>query len=241
LLTVEDLRVSYGRVAAVRGVSLSCAAGEVVALLGPNGAGKSSSLLGIAGALDRATVSGVVTLGGRALAGRPAEQIARAGLALVPERRRIFASLTVRENLLLGASAWAKRAAAERELVLVLERFEALAAIRERPAGLLSGGQQQQLAIARALMSRPRMMLLDEPSLGLAPELVKAVFAIIAALRDDGIGVLLVEQNAVQAIRLADRTLVMRKGLIDGDDASQDSDLLMTSYFGQASQPAGSP
>jgi branched-chain amino acid transport system ATP-binding protein len=116
LLTVEGLRVSYGRVAAVRGVSLSCAAGEVVALLGPNGAGKSSTLLGIAGALDHASVGGAVTLDGWALDGRPAEQIARAGLALVPERRRIFASLTVRENLLLGASAWAKRAAAEREL-----------------------------------------------------------------------------------------------------------------------------
>jgi branched-chain amino acid transport system ATP-binding protein len=239
LLTVDDLHVTYGRVAAVRGVSLTCAAGEVVALLGPNGAGKSSTLLGIAGALERATVSGGVSLEGRALQGRPPEEIARAGLALVPERRRIFASLTVRENLLLGASTWAKRASAEREAVLVLQRFDALAAMCERPAGLLSGGQQQQLAIARALMSRPRMMLLDEPSLGLAPELVKTVFSIIAGLCDDGIGVLLVEQNAAQAISVANRTLVMRKGLIDQSDPSRDADLLMASYLGHAVQPAG--
>jgi branched-chain amino acid transport system ATP-binding protein len=239
LLTVEDLCVTYGRVAAVRGVSLSCAAGEVVALLGSNGAGKSSTLLGIAGALERATVTGAVSLEGRALQGRPPEQIARSGLALVPERRRIFASLTVRENLLLGASSWAKRAVAAREAGLVLQRFDVLASMCERPAGLLSGGQQQQLAIARALMSRPRMMLLDEPSLGLAPELVKAVFSIISGLRDDGIGVLLVEQNAAQAIRLADRTLVMRKGVIEGTADSHDSELVMSSYFGRGPEPAG--
>jgi branched-chain amino acid transport system ATP-binding protein len=239
LLAVEDLHVRYGRVAAVRGVSLSCPAGEVVALLGPNGAGKSSTLLAIAGGLGRATVTGAISLDGRQLRGRPPEQIARAGLVLVPERRRIFASLTVRENLLLGGSAWAKRGEADREATLVLDRFGALANMRDRQAGLLSGGQQQQLAIARALMARPRMMLLDEPSLGLAPELVKTVLSIVSALRDDGIGVLLVEQNAAQAIKLADRALVMRKGRIEGNAESHESELLMSSYFGAVSQPAG--
>jgi branched-chain amino acid transport system ATP-binding protein len=240
VLTVEDLCVSYGGVAAVRGVSFTCSVGEVVAILGPNGAGKSSTLLAVAGALPRAGVSGLVSLDGKRLSGWRAEQVARAGLMLVPERRRIFATLTVRENLILGASSWARRAQAEREALSLLERFDQLAAAASRQAGLLSGGQQQQLAIARALMARPRMLLLDEPSLGLAPELVTTVLAMVGKLREDGIGVLLVEQNAAQAIRLADRTLVMRKGRIEGTAAHHESELLMTSYLGKAADPVRS-
>jgi branched-chain amino acid transport system ATP-binding protein len=230
-LVVEDLHVRYGSIAAVRGLSLTCDSGELVALLGPNGAGKSSSLLGIGGALAGAA-SGQVSLDGRPLHGRSPEDVSRAGIVLVPERRRIFGSLTVRENLLVGASGWASRRAAEAQAVTVLERFGALGAARDRAGGLLSGGQQQQLAIARALMTRPKVLLLDEPSLGLSPDLVEVVFELVAELRDEGIGVLLVEQQAAQAMKVADRTFLMRKGVLEGRVGERDSERVASSYLG---------
>jgi branched-chain amino acid transport system ATP-binding protein len=237
-LVIEDLHVRYGPIAAVRGVSLTCAAGELVALLGPNGAGKSSTMLAVSGALYRSGVSGSITFDGRPLHGCRPEEISRAGVVLVPERRRIFAPLTVRENLLVGASGWATRRAAEEHVGTLLERFPALGAARDRHGGLLSGGQQQQLAIARALMARPRFLLLDEPSLGLSPNLVQVVFDIVRGLCAEGIGVLLVEQQVAQTMAVADRALAMRKGRIEGQVDDRESELLAASYFGTEQQGA---
>jgi branched-chain amino acid transport system ATP-binding protein len=235
LLAVEDLHVRYGKVPAVRGVSLECRPGEIVALLGPNGAGKSSTLLAIAGGLDRAAFGGRVTLDGAALDGRPAEDVNRRGVVLVPERRRIFASLTVRENLLVGASGWAGRREAEDEARTVLERLPLLAPLRDRQGGLLSGGQQQLLAIGRGLMARPKALLLDEPSIGLAPEAIRTVFGAIRELREQRIAILLVEQNARQAIEMADHAFLLRKGQLEGR-AGQDRDLVLSSYLGRRAE-----
>jgi branched-chain amino acid transport system ATP-binding protein len=232
LLAVEDLHVRYGKVAAVRGVSLECRPGEIVALLGSNGAGKSSTLLAIAGGLDRAAVQGAVSLDGLQLHGLPAEEVNRRGVVLVPERRRIFASLTVRENLLVGASGWARRREAEHEAIAVLERLPLLAPLRDRQGGLLSGGQQQLLAIGRGLMARPKALLLDEPSIGLAPEGIRTVFAAIRELRAQRIAILLVEQNVRQAIEMADHAFLLRKGQLEGR-AGQDRDLVLSSYLGR--------
>jgi len=239
LLAVEDLRVRYGKVAAVRGVSLTCGAGELVALLGPNGAGKSSTLLGIAGGLESGTVSGVVSLDDHPLQGLTPEDVSRAGVVLVPERRRIFASLTVRENLMVGASAWASRRQATAHAEQVIQQFPMLASMAHRHGGLLSGGQQQLLAIARALMAKPRVLLLDEPSIGLAREMVNTVFETIRRLRDDGLAIVLVEQNVANAIALADRALLLRKGLIEGV-AQSGADQVLSSYFGRG-EGAASP
>jgi branched-chain amino acid transport system ATP-binding protein len=233
-LVVEELQVRYGKVAAVRGVSLTCDHGELVALLGPNGAGKSSTLLGIAGGLPRGAVSGAISVDGRPLHGLAPEDVSRAGVVLVPERRRIFASLTVRENLIVGASAWAGRRAAAVQAVQVLEQFPMLESMADRQGGLLSGGQQQLLAIARALMAKPRVLLLDEPSIGLAREMVKTVFGTIRRLRDDGLAIVLVEQNVGNAIELADRALLLRKGRLEGE-AQTGADHVLSSYLGQGS------
>lgn len=232
MLAVEDLHVRYGKVTAVRGVSLECRPGEIVALLGPNGAGKSSTLLAIAGGLDRAALAGRVTLDGVALHGRPAEEVNRHGVVLVPERRRIFASMTVRENLLVGASGWAGRRQAEAEAVTVLERLPLLAPLRDRQGGLLSGGQQQLLAIGRGLMARPKALLLDEPSIGLAPEAIRTVFGAVRQLRAQQIAILLVEQNVRQALEMADHAFLLRKGQLEGR-AGHDRDLVLSSYLGR--------
>jgi len=232
-LTVSDLCVSYGSVEAVRGLSFECSAGEVVALVGPNGAGKSSALLAIAGGNRDARLSGRVELDGEPLLGRAPERISADGLVLVPERRRIFPALSIAENLLLGASGWARRSQGLVAVEEMLMRFPALAAAPDRPGGLLSGGQQQQLAIARALMARPRVLLLDEPSLGLAPEMVKRVFALIADQRRGGIAVVLVEQAVLGAVRLADRCFAMRKGRIDGTVTEDRLGRFVDAYFGE--------
>lgn len=239
MLVVEDLRVRYGKVAAVRGVSLECGSGELVALLGPNGAGKSSTLLGIAGGLESGTATGMVSLDGRSLQGLASEDISRAGVVLVPERRRIFASLTVRENLMVGASAWAGRRQATAHAAQIMEQFPMLASMSDRQGGLLSGGQQQLLAIARALMAKPKVLLLDEPSIGLARETINTVFETIRRLRDDGLAIVLVEQNIANAIALADRALLLRKGLLEGV-AQTGAEQVLSSYFGRGAG-AGSP
>ena len=232
MLAVEGLHVRYGKVAAVRGVSLTCGPGELVALLGPNGAGKSSTLLGIAGGLPRGAVTGAVSMDGRPLQGLAPEDVSRSGIVLVPERRRIFASLTVRENLMVGASAWAGRREAASHAAQVMQQFPMLASMARRQGGLLSGGQQQLLAIARALMAKPRVLLLDEPSIGLAREMVNTVFEAIRKLRDDGLAIVLVEQNVANAIALADRALLLRKGLIEGV-AQTGAEHVLSSYFGR--------
>ena len=210
LLAVNDLTVHYGNLAAVQGVSIAVAPGELVGLIGANGAGKSTTLATVAGFL--APTSGTVELDGRSLVGDTPERIVRRGIALVPEGRRIFGTLSVAENLQLGSTAIGDRALVDETLDDVLERFQALRRYYRSSAAKLSGGEQQQLAIARALLSRPRLLLLDEPSLGLAPLMVDIVFDTLAQLRDAGTTILLVEQNAAATVELADRTYVLTTG-----------------------------
>jgi branched-chain amino acid transport system ATP-binding protein len=209
LLAVDGLDVVYGRVPAIRALSLEVAAGEIVGLIGPNGAGKSTTLHAIVGLVP--PTSGDVRLANRSLRGRSPEQIARSGIALVPEGRRIFGGFTVEENLRLGLAARRGNGVAA-PLDGVYELFPVLAEMRNRPAGALSGGQQQQLAIGRALVAEPDVLLLDEPSLGLAPALVDLVFEALAAIRERGVTVLLVEQRAQRTVAFADRTYVLGNG-----------------------------
>ena len=213
LLEVRDLRVSYGHVEAVRGVSFSVSAGEIVALIGPNGAGKSSTLNAIGGLLRPA--SGSVLLEGRELAGLPSHAVVAAGVILVPEGRAILQRMTVLENLVVGAEArpWPggrdeARAAVEAQV----KRFPSLQRRLEQPAGALSGGEQQMLAIARGVLARPRILLLDEPSMGLAPLLVRQIFEIVQEIHREGTTILLVEQNARMALRTAQEAYVLERG-----------------------------
>ena len=222
LLSVTDLHVSYGRVPALRGVSLTVRRGEMVGVVGPNGAGKSTLLLTIAGVLR--PIQGGVQLGDESLARRAPEDIVRKGVSLVPERRHIFAQLTVEENLRVAAATRTEMLQTRRDLEELYERFPILGERRSSRGGNLSGGQQQQLAIARALLTRPQLLLVDEPSLGLAPILVERVFDALAALRDEGVSILLVEQNALATIEMSDRIYVLRRGEIalegEGTDAT---------------------
>src|SRR5690242_2352323 len=197
-LTVEKLTVRYGAVEAVRALSLEVKPGEIVGLIGPNGAGKSSTLHAIMGAAPVA--AGDVRLDGRSLVRRRPEDVARRGIALVPEGRRIFGELTVEENLRLGLSARRSTVGADDDVERALELFPVVREFRSRHAGALSGGQQQQLAIARALVSAPDVLLLDEPSLGLSPTVTDAVFEALASIRDEGLAVLLVEQRAQRTV-----------------------------------------
>jgi branched-chain amino acid transport system ATP-binding protein len=231
LLELTALTVRYGQVAAVRGVSLAVGRREIVGLIGPNGAGKSTTLHAIMGLVPPA--GGTITLRGEPLAGRSPERIARAGIALVPEGRRIFAELTVEENLRLGLAGRGD-GNGDTALQEAYELFPILHESRRRHAGALSGGQQQQLAIARALVAAPEVLLLDEPSLGLAPTLVDLVFARLAEIRDRGLGVLLVEQRAQRTVALADRTHVLANGelrlLLTPADAD-DTDKMIAAYL----------
>jgi branched-chain amino acid transport system ATP-binding protein len=209
MLAIDELRVTYGRVPALHGISLHVAEGEVVTLIGPNGAGKTTTLSAAFGLVT--PTGGSITFEGQSLLGVSPEKILRKGLALVPEGRHIFGTLTVAENLLLGTTARRDRGAAA-DLERTLERFPALKTYYRGSAGDLSGGEQQQLAIARALLSRPRLLLLDEPSLGLAPVMIDVVFDALAELRDEGVTILLVEQNAARAVEFADRAYLLRSG-----------------------------
>ncbi len=232
MLEVEGLEVRYGAVPAVRDLSLEVHEGEIVGLIGPNGAGKSTTLHAIMGLVPPRR--GDVRLRGRSLRGRPPERVARAGIALVPEGRRIFAGLTVEENLRLGLAGRRERAGAERDLAAVYELFPVVREFRRRPAGALSGGQQQQLAIARALVARPDVLLLDEPSLGLAPRIVDVVFDALDEIRRRGVTVLLVEQRAQRTVAFADRTYLISNGEIrlalTPADAG-DTDRMVAAYF----------
>lgn len=213
VLTVAGLDAGYGRIAVVSDVSLSVAHGEMVTLIGANGAGKSTLLKAVAG-LVRPT-AGSVTLLGEDVTGQPPEQLVRRGLALVPEGRMLFAPLTVEENLLLGAHIRSRRDPMfTSDLARVKELFPVLAERGTQPAATLSGGEQQMLAVARALMSAPRVLLLDEPSLGLAPKVIAAIFEVLDRLRAEGLAILLVEQDAKVALKHADRGYVMRTGCI---------------------------
>ena len=229
-LVVKDLEVAYGGVPAVRGLSLSIAPGEIVGLIGPNGAGKSTTLHAIMGLVPAR--AGEIRLEDRALRGRSPEAIARSGVALVPEGRRLFGELTVDENLRLGLAG--RRSGAGEDVADVLELFPVIEESRNRPAGMLSGGQQQQLAIARALVARPSVLLLDEPSLGLAPTIVDLVFSTLRTIAERGIGVLLVEQRAQRTVALAERTHVLANGelrlTLTPDDAA-DTDRMVAAYL----------
>lgn len=210
MLRLTDVSVHYGRIAAVQGLSLEVNEGELVGLVGHNGAGKSTTLWTITGVVRPS--AGSITFEGRSIVGLSPDVILRLGIALVPENRRIFGRLTVGENLRIATSARRDRKAAEADIAAVCDRFPVLREYWSRSGAKLSGGEQQQLAIARALLSRPKLLLLDEPTLGLAPLIVDRVFEILQQLKEEGVTILLVEQNAARTIEVADRTYVMRSG-----------------------------
>jgi len=217
LLQVKNLRCGYGTLEVVRGVSLHVCPGEIVGLLGANGAGKSSLLKAMVGLLQ--PWQGDIWMGGRWLCGQPAWRSISNSIVLVPEGRQVFSDMTVRENLLIGGYHNPDR---KMDLEMVLDRFPRLRERITQLAGTLSGGEQQMLALGRALMARPKMLLLDEPSMGLAPLMVETVFAEICAMRELGVTVLLVEQNAVATLRIADRAYVMESGEITLEGESRD-------------------
>ncbi len=233
-LELDGLEVRYGAVPAVRGLSLRIDEGEIVGLIGPNGAGKSTTLHAIMGLVP--IRGGRLLLRGEPIRGKAPENIARAGIALVPEGRRIYANLTVEENLRLGLAGRRGRDGFERDVAWVQELFPIVADFARRQAGALSGGQQQQLAIARALVARPDVLLLDEPSLGLAPQLVDTLFEALQAIRERGVTVLLVEQRAQRTVAFADRTYVIANGelvtTLEPKDA-RDTDRLVAAYLGR--------
>ncbi len=229
--------MAYGPIAAVRGITFTCAPGEIVTIVGANGAGKSSTLLAIAGS-QRATVGGMATLDGVSLMSLAPERRVALGVSLVPERRRILATLTVKDNLLVALATRSDKRAAAREVEGLMSRFPILGRRSTGAAGLLSGGEQQQLAIARALLTRPKILLLDEPTLGLAPQLIDEVFALLIELRAEGLGILLVEQNAHRAAAVADRALLLRHGAVD-IAAGRDGAAALDAYFGLAAADKG--
>jgi branched-chain amino acid transport system ATP-binding protein len=232
MLKVRGLEVFYGPIRAVRGIDLDVAAGEIVALIGANGAGKTTSVRAIAGLTP---FRGEIDYEGRRLAPNTAERNLRAGIALVPEGRGILGRMSVEENLLMGSYGRRDRAAALADLDQMYARFAVLRQRRAIPAGLLSGGEQQMLAIARALLSRPRLLLLDEPSLGLAPKITHLVFSLVCELRREGLTVLLVEQKARQTLKIADRAYLLQTGrVVRAGSATRfaDESLISESFLG---------
>ena len=219
MLELQRVCVHYGAAPALWDVSLSVGSGELVCIIGPNGAGKSTLINTIAG-LHRAT-SGTIALSGRDLTKYPAHRMVREGIAIVPEGRRLFGVMTVRENLELGSLASAAKERRRESIDAACAMFPALAANLERPASALSGGQQQMVAIARALMARPRLLLLDEPSLGLAPAIVVELFRSIRRINDEGTAVLLVEQNVAAALDVSRRAYVLDEGRIVAEGPPQ--------------------
>ena len=212
LLSVNDLHVSYGKVEAVTGVSLEMQVGQIVTVIGPNGAGKTTLLAALMGLLPSKGRSRYEQLDIGTLS---TEERVRRGICLVPERRELFTEMTVKDNLILGAyTRWGDRAAVQRDLQDVCARFPRLSERGNQPAGTLSGGERQMLALGRALMAKPRLLLLDEPSLGLAPLIVREIFRIVTGLRELGVSILLVEQNARAALETADHGYVLETGSI---------------------------
>ena len=242
MLAVKDLRVNYSAINALRGVSLDVSKQEIVALIGPNGAGKTSLLMAIAGIVPVA--GGSIHFAGNSILGLSAEKILRQGISVVPENREIFTKLTVWENLLIGATARRDSAQIARDLDRVTALFPKLAQRRNDPAGLFSGGEQQILAIARAMMAAPKLLMLDEPSLGLAPIVIDAVYDAIQELRRDGVTVLLVEQNAERALSVADRAYLISTGQIVFSGTSQEihsSGNVHEAYFGLSKDTVDQP
>jgi branched-chain amino acid transport system ATP-binding protein len=212
MLEVRDLRVSYGKIEAVKGISFSVGAGQVVTLIGGNGAGKTTTLRTLSGLLP--AVSGEVLFEGERIDGRPAHEIVKRGIAHSPEGRKIFPRMSVAENLELGAFTRRDRAGVAADVTHVYELFPVLGERATQAAGTLSGGEQQMLAMGRAMMSRPRLLMLDEPSMGLSPIMMERIFSTIRTLKDSGTTILLVEQNAQAALTLADHGYVIETGKI---------------------------
>ena len=211
-LRLEDLHAGYGHVAALRGLDLVVAPGELVCLIGANGAGKTSTLRAISGLLSPSR--GRIVFDGHEIQSAAPAEILKAGIAHCPEGRRVFPYMSVRENLEMGCYLRKDKAGIEADLRKIYERFPILSERREQAAGTLSGGEQQMLAISRALMSRPRLLMFDEPSLGLAPNIVEKIFDIIKQIRSEGVTVVMVEQNALAALELSDRSYVMEQGRV---------------------------
>ena len=233
LLEVKALKVAYGGINAVRGIDLIVGEGEMVALIGANGAGKTTTLKAICGLLHHA---GTVQLRGENVSNFSAYKLVERGLALVPEGRGVFGRLTVRENLQMGAYVRNDKSAIRADLERIYVLFPRLAERRNQTGGTLSGGEQQMLAIGRALMSRPRLLLLDEPSMGLAPLMVEKIFATVRDVSEQGVTVLLVEQNAKLALEVSHRGYVMESGLItlaDGARALLENPLVRKAYLGE--------
>jgi branched-chain amino acid transport system ATP-binding protein len=233
LLVVSGLVVRYGAITAVRGIDLEVDEGEIVSIVGPNGAGKTSLISAVAGIVTPA--HGTVTFAGKSLRGLALEDVVGRGIALVPEGRHIFATLTVTENLLLGTTIRRDIDGVRADLDRYFATFPILGERRRQPAGQLSGGEQQQLAIARALLSRPRLIMLDEPSLGLAPTVVDQVYALLNTIRAQGVTILLVEQNAERVFAVSSRVYVMSGGEfgLSGEAAAIKNDLRFdAAYFG---------
>jgi branched-chain amino acid transport system ATP-binding protein len=236
LLEVKDLHVHYGRLSALRGVSLTVAEGEIACIVGPNGAGKSTTLLSISSVLQPS--SGTLTFDGTPLNGKRPEAVAALGISQVPEGRHIFTTLTVEENLRVGAAIRTDKAAVQQDYERVLDLFPVLAERRRQSAGKLSGGEQQMLAIGRALMTNPRFLTIDEPSLGLAPKVVDRVYEVLTELRRSrGLTLLIVEQSSERALKSADRIYVLRSGLMRLEGLAkdlQDGQAVHAAYFGFA-------
>jgi branched-chain amino acid transport system ATP-binding protein len=233
LLQVEGLRVAYGRIEALHGIDLAVDQGEIVTLLGANGAGKTTALRTISGLLS--PTAGSVMFDGQRMDGRPAHEVVAAGIGHVPEGRRVFPRMTVVENLQIGA--YQRRGDLTEDMDRVFSLFPVLQERRTQSGGTLSGGEQQMLAIGRALMGRPRLLLLDEPSMGLAPMIVAKIFQILREINSQGTTILLVEQNAAQALRLAGRGYVLETGeiaLSDRADALLADDRVRSAYLGES-------
>lgn len=233
MLKIQQLRVSYGGIQALRGIDLEVPDGKIVTLIGANGAGKSTTLRTISGLVK--AESGSIQWNGEELLGKPIDKIISAGIAMSPEGRRVFADLTVLENLKLGAYLRKDKAEIEKDLKWVYELFPRLEERNWQSAGTLSGGEQQMLAVARGLMSRPKIILLDEPSMGLAPIIVNQIYDLIRQIRDSGITVLLVEQNARKALGICDYAYVLENGKINLSGAGDEllrSDAVRKAYLG---------
>ena len=220
MLKIDNIHVYYGAIHALKGVSLEVRKGEIVTLIGANGAGKSTTLSTVSGLLTHK--SGGISFLGETIAGMPAHEIVKHGISQVPEGRRIFAEMSVQENLEMGAFTRKDKAGVEKDFEIVYNRFPRLKERRKQQAGTLSGGEQQMLAMGRALMSRPKLLLLDEPSMGLAPLLIKEIFSIIEDINREGTTVLLVEQNANMALSIAHRAYVMETGRITLQGAAKE-------------------
>ncbi len=241
MLELRDIHARYGAVRVLHGISLSVRQGELVALVGANGAGKSTTLSTVAGVVK--PNAGEIVFKGEAITGQTPETIVRKGIAMVPENRDIFSALTVEQNLRLGAYIRGDRAEYLRDLDQMFELFPILADRRGQAAGTMSGGEQQQLAIARALMSHPQLLIFDEPSLGLSPKLVDQVFALVQKLHKEGMTILLVEQNVAQALNIADRAYLIRMGRVEAAGTPQELRQTVdveSAYLGAATAQAAS-